>query len=61
MNGQTNVYKKTVIENFIKTNPPCKKNEPLRFDLRAYASYVKENNLDASQITDVVLKKFSKA
>lgn len=60
MNGQMNVSKKSVMENFIKTNTPYKKNEPLHFDLRAYASYVKENNLEAHQITDAVLRKFSK-
>ena len=60
MNGQTNAYKKAVMEEFIKTNNPCKKNEPLHFDLRGYASYVKENNLKAEQITDAVLRKFSR-
>jgi len=60
MNGQTNVYKKTIAQDFIKSNNPYKINEPLQFDLRAYAAYVKENKLEANQITETVLKKFSK-
>lgn len=34
------------------------KSEPLNFDLRAYAAYVKENNLTASDITEEILNKF---
>lgn len=60
MNGQTKVYKNSLMDELIKKNNPYKKNEPLQFDLRAYAAYVKENNLDAFQITEAVLKKFKK-
>lgn len=60
MNGQMNACKKSLVENFINRNDPYKTNEPLKFDLRAYASYVKENKLTANQITEDILKKFSK-
>ena len=60
MSGQMSTSKETLVEDFIKNNNPYKKNEPLQFDMRAYASYVKENNLTASQITDTILKRFTK-
>ena len=60
MSGQTKVCSNSIAEEFIKTNNPYKKNEPLQFDLRAYSDYVKENELDVLQITDAVMKKFKK-
>ncbi len=60
MNGQKNAYKKSIVDEFIKTNNPYAENKSLQFDIRAYASYVKENHLDATQISDSVLKRFSK-
>jgi len=60
MNGQMNASKKSLVENFIKTNNPCEKNKPLQFDLRGYATYVKTHNLKTHQITDEILNKFSK-
>lgn len=60
MNGQTSAFRKATAEKFISENNPYKKREPINFDLRAYSSYVRENNLTARQITPQILEKFIK-
>ena len=58
MNGQTSAFRRAAAEKFISKNNPYQKREPVNFDLRAYSSYVRENNLTARQITPQLLEKF---
>ena len=51
--------KNKIIEDYIKRCNPYERNPLVGFDLRAYAAYVKENNLKASDITEEILNKFS--
>lgn len=60
MCGQTNAYKKELVEDFLNKCNPYENNESLRFDLRAYAAYIKENNIDVTHITDGVFSMFKK-
>lgn len=59
MSGQMSVSsKKKIVEDFVQNNDPYKENEPLKFDLRSYADYVRKNNLSAEQISVQILDKF---
>ena len=58
MNGRMNVSKKKVVEDFLSKHNPYRHNESLQFDLRAYASYVREHNIDVSLIDDTVFSMF---
>lgn len=60
MNGQTMNYNKTLVDEFLKSNNPYKKNKPLQFDMRGYASYVKKNNIQTEQIGNAIFEKFKK-
>lgn len=62
MNGQMKSFKQKRIlaEDFVKKSNPYEKKKPLNFDLRAYASYVKMNNLKPSDITPQIMKKFER-
>ena len=51
--------KDKIIEDYIKQCNPYESHPSIGFDLRAYAAYVKENNLKASDITEEILSKFS--
>ena len=52
MNGQMKSYneKKSIANEFIRQNNPYEKKPSLNFDLRKYATYVKENGLKADEI-----------
>ena len=58
MNGPKSVYKKEIVEEFLSRCNPYEDNEPLKFDLRAYAAYIKENGLEAANITESILAMF---
>ena len=62
MNGQMKSYseKKLIANEFIQRNNPYKKGPSLKFDLRGYASYVRENGLKANEITPKILNMFVK-
>ena len=51
--------KDKIIADYVKQCNPYESNPLTGFDLRAYATYVKENNLKASDITEEILNKFS--
>ena len=55
-----NCDKQKTVDDFIKKNDPYKAKEPLRFDLRGYAAYVKENAIKASDITPEIMRRFAK-
>jgi len=60
MNGQQRTFKEkqNIVEQYIAATNPYKKHENMHFDLRAYAKFVKERNLSASDITDDILDMF---
>lgn len=62
MNGQMKSYneKNLIATEFIRQNNPYEKKSSLNFDLRRYASYVKENGLKADEITPKILSMFVK-
>ena len=51
--------KDKIIADYVKQCNPYVSNPLVGVDLRAYAAYVKENNLKASDITEEILNKFS--
>ena len=60
MNGQKMSYdeRNQRASNFLKRVDPYKKQEPLNFDMKAYAAYVKEHNLSAGEISPEIMEKF---
>lgn len=62
MTGQMKSYneKKNIANEFIQKINPYETGKPLKFDLRGYASYVKENRLTANEITPKLLDMFVK-
>ena len=62
MNGQMKSYneKKSIANEFIRQNNPYEKKPSLNFDLRKYATYVKENGLKADEITPQIMNMFVK-
>ena len=49
-----------VVYEYMQDYNPYEKHEPLQFDLRRYAQYVKERNLKPEDITLEILAFFSK-
>ena len=49
-----------VVDEYIQGYKPYEKHEPLQFDIRGYAQYVKERNLKPEDITLEILAFFSK-
>ncbi|MBQ6025648.1 MAG: hypothetical protein IJL20_08600 [Lachnospiraceae bacterium] len=60
MNGQTKSYKDklAIVDEFISRINPYQKPEPLRFDLRGYAKYLKEHNLSGKNVDENIVKMF---
>ena len=52
--------KQKVVDKYMQDYNPYEKHEPLQFDLRGYAQYVKEHNLKPEDITLEILTLFSK-
>ena len=52
--------KQKVVDEYMQDYNPYEKHEPLQFDLRGYAQYVKEHNLKPEDITLEILTLFSK-
>ena len=46
------------MELYIARTKPYEKKDPLAFDLRGYASYVKDNHLAAKDITPEIMQQF---
>ncbi|UEB77595.1 hypothetical protein LK436_11770 [Clostridium sp. M62/1] len=49
-----------MVDEYMQDYNPYEKHEPLQFDLRGYAQYVKERNLKPEDITLEILAFFSK-
>ena len=49
-----------VVDEYMRDYNPYKKHEPLQFDLRGYAQYVKKRNLKPEAITLEIFALFSK-
>ena len=60
MTGQTKKSKSQIVEEYIKKVNPYEKPQPIAFDLRGYATYIKANGLKGTDITPEIMNKFSK-
>ena len=62
MNGQKLSYneKQKKMDEYIVRMNPYKKLVPLKFNLRAYASYVEDNNINPKDITMDIVQMFAK-
>ena len=62
MNEQTKSFKEKndMVQEYIKKANPYKPLEPLKFDLRAYAAYLKENSLSGKDVPESVLQQFAR-
>lgn len=47
-----------IVDDFIDRVDPYMDLEPLRFDLRGYAAYLKEHNLDGRDVPEEVIERF---
>ena len=60
MTGQTKKSKSQIVEEHIKKVNPYEKPQPIAFDLRGYAAYIKANGLKGTDITPEIMNRFSK-
>ena len=47
-----------IVDDFIDRVDPYMDLEPLKFDLRGYAAYLKEHNLDGRDVPEAVIERF---
>ena len=59
MMKSSNEKDKTIYEYIRKTNP-YKPLEPLKFDLRGYAAYIKEHSISGKDVPEEIIAKFQK-
>lgn len=57
---RTGGQKQNIVEDFVSQVNPYEKMTPLKFDMRNYSKYVKENKLTAKEITPEMLQKFAR-
>lgn len=60
MIGQTKKSKNQIGDEYLMKVNPYKKPQPITFDLRRYAAYIKDNNLKGTEITSEIMNRFSK-
>ena len=60
MTGQTKKSKSQRVEEYIKKVNSYEKPQPIAFDLRGYAAYIKANGLKGTDITPEIMNRFSK-
>lgn len=63
MNGQTKPYnpQQKEIDIYLRTHNPYIRPQPIKFDLRGYVSYVKENKItDPNDIPDEIIQSLYK-
>lgn len=60
MNGPMSAYKEKqqIADSFIERLNPYEKLTPLRFDLRGYAKFLKENGISGKDVPSDVVEKF---
>ncbi len=59
MTGQTKKSKSRIVEEYLKKVNPYEPHQPIPFDLRGYASYIKANGLKGTDITTEIMEKFT--
>ena len=59
MNAQTKKSKKQEAEEYLRRVNPYEKPQPVAFDLRGYAAYIKANGLEGTDITPDIMNRFS--
>ena len=62
MSGQMKSFKekRESVDAYIRESNLYEKKLPLKFDMRAYELYVRENNLGVDEISPEIMKKFMK-
>lgn len=60
MSGVARDYNQKVVDDFIAVHNPYNQRKTIGFDLRAYAKYIRDHNLKASEITPEIMDKFKK-
>lgn len=52
--------KQIIVDEFIARTKPYEQPQPLRFDLRGYAKYLKDHGMEGKEVPDAVVQKFQK-
>ena len=60
MTGQTKKSKNQIVEEYLSRVNPYEKPQPIAFDLRGYASFIKANGLKGTDITPEIMNRFSR-
>lgn len=62
MNGQkkSSNEKDLLVQAYIEKTNPYKPLEPLKFDLRGYAAYLKEHAISGNNVPEAVIAQFQK-
>ena len=60
MTGQTKKSKNRIVEEYIRRVNPYEKPQPIAFDLRGYAAYIKAKGLKGTDITPEIMNRFSR-
>lgn len=62
MTGQmkSSKEKDVMVRKYIERVNPYKPLEPLKFDLRGYAAYLKEHSISGNNVPESVVKQFAK-
>ena len=62
MTGQmkSSKEKDAMVQEYIARVNPYKPLEPLKFDLRGYAAYLKEHSISGNNVPESVVKQFTK-
>ena len=59
MNAQTKKFKNLIVDEYLRRVNPYEKPQPIAFDLRGYAAYIKANGLEGTDITPDIMNRFS--
>ena len=60
MTGQTKKSKNQIVEEYLSRVNPYEKPQPIAYDLRGYAAYIKANGLKGTDITPEIMNRFSR-
>ncbi len=58
MSGQTKKSKGQIVEEYIKRVNPYEKPQPIAYDLRGYAAFLKANGLNGADVTPEMMDRF---
>ena len=59
MTGQTKKSKNQIVEEYLRRVNPYEKPQPVVFDLRGYAAYIRAKGLKGKDITPEIMNRFS--